>query len=85
MRKLLVVLFVLALAITLTSQGDQRIMEVNVSEAGGNVPINVGTNGCVCKGTTCQDQNWISFREYCGYGDGTDARCADIHNGQCNN
>ncbi len=55
----------------------------SLSTANAEIPINFGSKGCVCKGSTCQDQNWVSFRKYCGYQNGGQT-CADAHNGQCN-
>lgn len=72
----------LCLAFISLNEGSNFDNNVNISEAQ-TVPINLGTNGCVCKGASCQDQNWVSFRPYCGYGDGSDAYCAYLGGDIC--
>jgi hypothetical protein len=46
--------------------------------------INLGGQNCVCKGSSCSEANWISFREYCGMtsGSNTDSACSRV--GKCN-
>jgi hypothetical protein len=50
--------------------------------------IEIGTQNCVCKGSTCSEANWISFRERCGTTSGgqagnTNWACGQV-GGQCN-
>ena len=54
--------------------------------------IEIGTQNCVCKGSTCSEANWISFRKACGdsvgWGGNTNTACstqyAEYGSGQCN-
>ena len=51
--------------------------------------VQIGTQNCVCKGSSCSEANWISFREACGssagWGGNTDTACGSQYNGgQCN-
>ena len=51
--------------------------------------IEIGTQNCVCKGSSCSEANWISFREACGssagWGGNTDTACSAANNGACSN
>lgn len=49
--------------------------------------IEIGTQNCVCKGGSCSEANWISFRKNCGDTTGwgnTNFACTQVDNGQCN-
>jgi hypothetical protein len=50
--------------------------------------IEIGSQNCVCKGSSCSEANWISFRENCGSttggsGGNTNAACSRFNN-RCN-
>jgi hypothetical protein len=65
-----------------------ELVSTKISEAKIKIPIQIGTRGCVCKAGRCMDQNWVSFRPYCGHqgnggGSGSDAACAIVDNGNC--
>lgn len=50
--------------------------------------IEIGTQNCVCKGGSCSEANWISFRENCGSTTGgqagnTNWACGQV-GGDCN-
>lgn len=50
--------------------------------------VEIGTQNCVCKGSTCSEANWISFRTACGdtsgWGGNTNSACAQVDAGNCN-
>jgi hypothetical protein len=50
--------------------------------------IEIGTQNCVCKGGSCSEANWISFRKACGdttgWGGNTNAACQQVDAGNCN-
>lgn len=56
----------------------------SINTANAETPIQIGGKNCVCKGSTCSDANWVSFRKYCGYGEGSDLSCSLVDNGRCN-
>jgi len=49
--------------------------------------IEIGTQNCVCKGGSCSEANWISFRTNCGntsgWGGNTNLACSRIDAGNC--
>lgn len=51
------------------------------------IPIEIGTQNCVCKGGSCSEANWISFRRNCGDTTGwgnTNFACSRVDAGNCN-
>ncbi|QNK77142.1 hypothetical protein H7F37_13640 [Winogradskyella sp. PAMC22761] len=91
MKKILKItgILVFALTLTLSTSGIVNAQDIKpVVIIKGDVPINIGTRGCVCKQDSCIDQNVVSFRKSCGHrgggsasGSGADTGCSLI--GKC--
>ena len=56
---------------------------IAVNTANAEIPIQFGTKNCVCKGRSCSDAGWVSFRKFCGYGENNDLSCSLADNGRC--
>lgn len=76
-----------ALSLVFKTKYDENLQQA-LFGIGVGIDIEIGTQNCVCKGSTCSEANWISFRKNCGdtYGMGgnTTAACSYQQNGQCN-
>ncbi|MDY7396723.1 hypothetical protein UMM65_15855 [Aureibaculum sp. 2210JD6-5] len=73
---LAMVMFFSVNAISSSNGGLDLASISTMNTANAEIPIQLGTKNCVCKGSTCQDANWVSFRKYCGYGENSDIVCS---------
>lgn len=84
MKTKLGLILMLFIALIITLQANQTITNEDEMQLATVVPIQLGTNNCVCKGSTCQDANWVSFRKFCGYSQsGTDFECGNRFGDNC--
>ncbi len=80
-----------ALSLVFKTKHDENLQQA-LFGIGVGIDIEIGTQNCVCKGSTCSEANWISFRKNCGnsvgWGGNTNTACstqyAEYGSGQCN-
>ena len=90
MKKKIVYGTLLAIAFVLSfvfkAKNDENMQQALIF--GGGIDIEIGTQNCVCKGSSCSEANWISFRKGCGdtsgWGGNTDWACSQAQSVNCN-
>lgn len=82
---------VFALSLVFKTKHDENMQQALFgigAGIGAGIDIEIGTQNCVCKGITCSEANWISFRKACGdssgWGGNTDWACSKADRGNCN-
>lgn len=91
MKKKIVYGSLLAIAFVLSfvfkAKNDENMQQAMFGISLG-IDIEIGTQNCVCKGSTCSEANWISFRKACGdtsgWGGNTNWACGQVDAGNCN-
>lgn len=83
---LLAIAFILS--IVFKTKNDENLQQALFFGFDLGIDIEIGTQNCVCKGSTCSEANWISFRKACGdssgWGGNTNWACAQVDAGNCN-
>lgn len=78
---------VFALSLVFKTKNDENLQQALFGISLG-IDIEIGTQNCVCKGSTCSEANWISFRKACGdttgWGGNTNFACNQVDAGNCN-
>jgi hypothetical protein len=78
---------VFALSLVFKTKQDENPQQA-LFGIGVGIDVEIGTQNCVCKGSTCSEANWISFRKACGdsvgWGGNTDWACSKADKGNCN-